>query len=57
MMPTIRASVAQCCTAQYDTQKTLDKLGRLAKLAKDRDQSSLIVFPEAFIGGQRAAIE
>ncbi|KZT44489.1 carbon-nitrogen hydrolase [Sistotremastrum suecicum HHB10207 ss-3] len=50
-MPVIRASVVQTCTAAYSLPDTLNKLHRLAKLAKERDGSQLAVFPEAFIGG------
>jgi len=53
-MGKIRASVAQCCTSSYDLAKTLEKMRRLVKLAKERDNSQLIVFPEAFIGGSLA---
>jgi beta-cyano-L-alanine hydratase/nitrilase len=37
----------QCCTSSYSLQDTLDKLARLAALAKERDGSQLAVFPEA----------
>ena len=50
-MGKIRASIAQCCTSSYDTPATLEKMRRLVKLAKERDDSQLVVFPEAFIGG------
>ncbi|VDB99710.1 unnamed protein product [Peniophora sp. CBMAI 1063] len=50
-MTVIRASVVQTCTAAYSMPETLDKLRRLAKVAKERDASQLAVFPEAFIGG------
>jgi len=43
---TLRASVAQAACCQYDLEKTLDKLERLTQLAKDRDNSQLVVFPE-----------
>jgi predicted amidohydrolase len=43
----LRASVVQACTAAYDLDLTLAKLERLVKLAKDRDEANLIVFPEA----------
>lgn len=43
----IRASVVQTCTAAYSLEDTLDKLDRLTRLAKDRDNSQLAVFPEA----------
>ena len=42
----IRASVVQACTAAYSLPDTLDKLERLALLAK-QDNSQLAVFPEA----------
>ncbi|KAK7468802.1 Nitrilase [Stygiomarasmius scandens] len=48
---TLRASVAQAACCQYDLEKTLDKLERLTQLAKDRDNSQLVVFPEGIIGG------
>lgn len=41
------ASVAQAATHKYDLEATLIKLERLVKLAKERDGSGLIVFPEA----------
>jgi len=44
---TIRASVVQACTATYSLPDTLDKLERLTLLAKQRDNSQLVVFPEA----------
>jgi predicted amidohydrolase len=47
----IRASVVQACTAAYDLEQTLAKLERLTRLAKERDDADLAVFPEAFIGG------
>ncbi|EGO05225.1 hypothetical protein SERLA73DRAFT_45017 [Serpula lacrymans var. lacrymans S7.3] len=51
-MPNIvRASVIQTCTAAYCLSDTLDKFERLTRLAKERDGSQLVVFPEAFIGG------
>jgi predicted amidohydrolase len=50
-MATIRASVVQTCTAAYSLEDTLEKLERLVRLAKNRDNSQLAVFPEAFIGG------
>lgn len=53
MSSTIRASVAQICTAAYDLELTLAKVERYAKIAKERDGSQLVVFPEATIGGQR----
>ncbi|OBZ78624.1 Bifunctional nitrilase/nitrile hydratase NIT4 [Grifola frondosa] len=51
MANTIRASVVQTCTAAYSLPETLEKLEKLARLAKERDGSQLAVFPEAFIGG------
>ncbi|KAF8654772.1 hypothetical protein AX16_003427 [Volvariella volvacea WC 439] len=48
---TLRVSVVQACCVAYDVDKTLDKLERLASLAKERDGTELAVFPEAFIGG------
>ncbi|KAI0320051.1 carbon-nitrogen hydrolase [Amylostereum chailletii] len=51
MSHVIRASVVQSATAAYSLPETLDKLERLARLAKERDGSQLAVFPEAFIGG------
>jgi len=50
-MAIVRASVVQASTASYSLSLTLDKLLRLAKVAKERDGSQLAVFPEAFIGG------
>lgn len=50
-MPSIRASVVQACTVKYDLEATLNKLESYVKLAKERDDSQLVVFPEAFIGG------
>ena len=46
-MTVIRASVVQACTAAYSLPDTLEKLRRLAKVAKERDNSQLAVFPEA----------
>ncbi|KAJ7900250.1 carbon-nitrogen hydrolase [Mycena olivaceomarginata] len=51
MTRTIRASVAQTCTQAYSLDRTLDKLEQLTRLARERDGSQLVVFPEAFIGG------
>ncbi|THH33521.1 hypothetical protein EUX98_g662 [Antrodiella citrinella] len=51
MANTIRASVVQACTAAYSLEKTLEKLEKFARIAKERDHSQLVVFPEAFIGG------
>ncbi|KIJ68545.1 hypothetical protein HYDPIDRAFT_106750 [Hydnomerulius pinastri MD-312] len=51
MPNTIRASVVQTCTVSYSLSDTLDKFENLTKLAKERDDSQLVVFPEAFIGG------
>lgn len=48
---TIRASVIQACTVRYDLDATLLKMERLVKVAKERDGSGMVVFPEAFIGG------
>ncbi|KAJ6575018.1 carbon-nitrogen hydrolase [Mycena capillaripes] len=48
---TIRASVVQTCTQAYSLDDTLKKLEQLTRLARERDQSQLAVFPEAFIGG------
>ncbi|KAF8496648.1 carbon-nitrogen hydrolase [Gautieria morchelliformis] len=50
----VRASVVQACTAAFSLSETLDKLERLTRLAKERDDSQLAVFPEAFIGGYPA---
>ncbi|KAI0788661.1 carbon-nitrogen hydrolase [Abortiporus biennis] len=47
----IRASVVQTATAAYSLPETLKKLEKYARIAKERDQSQLVVFPEAFIGG------
>jgi predicted amidohydrolase len=44
---TIRASVAQACTVRYDLDATLLKMERLVKVAKERDGSGMVVFPEA----------
>ena len=43
----LRVSVAQTCAHSYALKETMDKLVRLARLAKERDGSQLIVFPEA----------
>ncbi|KAF8560279.1 carbon-nitrogen hydrolase [Imleria badia] len=51
MPNTIRASVVQTCTASFNLSDTLQKFENLTKLAKQRDDSQLVVFPEAFIGG------
>lgn len=37
----------QCCSVGYDVDATIDKMERLIKLAVERDQSQLVVFPEA----------
>jgi predicted amidohydrolase len=42
-----RGSVVQACTHAYSLRETMDKLARLTRLARDRDQSELVVFPEA----------
>lgn len=47
MANTIRASVVQACTVAYSLPETLEKLERLTQLAKDKDESQLVVFPEA----------
>ncbi|KAG0708769.1 carbon-nitrogen hydrolase [Suillus ampliporus] len=47
----IRASVVQSCTARFNLSETLDKFESLTRLAKERDGTQLVVFPEAFIGG------
>jgi predicted amidohydrolase len=47
----IRASVVQASTSAYNLEKTLEKLEHFTRLAKDRDATDLVVFPEAFIGG------
>jgi predicted amidohydrolase len=44
---TIRASVVQACTVRYDLDATLEKMERLIKVAKERDGSGMVVFPEA----------
>ncbi|KIJ45626.1 hypothetical protein M422DRAFT_46676 [Sphaerobolus stellatus SS14] len=54
MPRTVRVSVVQACTVAYALSDTLDKLERLTILAKQRDNSQLVVFPEAFIGGYPA---
>jgi len=51
MPNTVRASVVQTCTASYSLSDTLDKFENITKLAKGRDGTQLVVFPEAFIGG------
>ncbi|KAG9314290.1 carbon-nitrogen hydrolase [Chiua virens] len=51
MPRTIRASVVQTCTAQFKLSDTLRKFENLTRLAKERDNTQLVVFPEAFIGG------
>ncbi|TCD63321.1 Nitrilase [Steccherinum ochraceum] len=43
----IRASVVQASTAAYDLAATLEKLESYARLAKQRDDAQLVVFPEA----------
>jgi predicted amidohydrolase len=43
----IFASVVQSCSAAYSLDDTLDKLEHYTRLAKSRDNSQLIVFPEA----------
>lgn len=43
----IRASVVQTCTAAFDLSATLDKFENLMKLARQRDDAQLVVFPEA----------
>jgi predicted amidohydrolase len=50
-MTKIKASVVQAATAAFNVDDTLDKLERLVKLAKERDNTQLCVFPEAFVGG------
>jgi predicted amidohydrolase len=40
-------SVAQACTDRYDLPATLAKMERLVKQAKERDNSQVLVFPEA----------
>jgi len=54
-MPIIKASVIQAATAAYGSSNslelTLEKLERLAALAKERDGSQIALFPEAFVGG------
>jgi predicted amidohydrolase len=47
MVARIRASVIQAGTAAYDLEATLQKLERLVRLAKERDDTELVVFPEA----------
>lgn len=47
----LRASVVQTCTQAYSLTDTLDKLESLIRLAKDRDGSQLVVFPEALYVG------
>jgi predicted amidohydrolase len=54
MPATIIASVAQCGTVHNDTPATLRKMRSIAGDAKKSDNSQLIVFPEAFIGGEVA---
>ncbi|KAG1749902.1 carbon-nitrogen hydrolase [Suillus paluster] len=51
MANVIRASVVQSCTARFNLSETLDKFESLTRLAKERDGTQLVVFPEAFIGG------
>lgn len=43
----IKASVVQACTVGYSLSSTLDKLEHFARIAKERDGSELVVFPEA----------
>jgi predicted amidohydrolase len=45
-MPVIRASVVQSCSAAFSLPDTLEKLKKLAQVAKERDGSQLAVFPE-----------
>ncbi|KAJ8462860.1 hypothetical protein ONZ45_g17787 [Pleurotus djamor] len=47
----VKASVVQASTDSYSLSKTLHKFERLVRLAKERDNSELVVFPEAFFGG------
>lgn len=47
MPNTIRASVVQTCTASFNLSDTLEKFESLTRLAKQRDDSQLVVFPEA----------
>ena len=47
MANTIKASVVQAATAAYSLPETLDKLEKFTRLAKERDGSQLVVFPEA----------
>ncbi|KAJ7786218.1 carbon-nitrogen hydrolase [Mycena metata] len=47
----MRVSVAQTCAQSYSLDNTLIKLEQLTRLARERDGSQLVVFPEAFIGG------
>jgi hypothetical protein len=49
-MVKLNVSVVQAATAAFNLDDTLDKLDRLVKLAKTRDESQLCVFPEAFVG-------
>lgn len=43
----LKVSVVQACTAAYSLDNTLEKLDRLVRLAKERDNAQLCVFPEA----------
>ncbi|KAJ7038293.1 carbon-nitrogen hydrolase [Mycena alexandri] len=47
----MRVSVAQTCAQSYSLDNTLIKLEQMTRLARERDGSQLVVFPEAFIGG------
>jgi len=43
-------AVVQAASVLFDTEKTIDKLGRLTQEAAEQG-SQLVLFPEAFIGG------
>lgn len=51
-MPSIIASVVQCCTVYNDTPATIARMRSLAEKCKKEHNSQLVVFPEAFIGGE-----
>ena len=56
-MPVIRAAVAQCGSVYNDNKATLARMRAYVNEATSGDQkASLIVFPEAFIGGALAIL-
>lgn len=49
-MPLVKAAVVQAAPILFDTPKTVEKLAELTRDAAARG-ASLVVFPEAFVGG------